>query len=118
LLLQALGADHINVMSQCMVMLLDLSKTNPAAAAGAVAQPLLQLLAPAVKHCLQQQQEEQQQGAVVPDGVQSSPPWTPETALVEGFLQLLRNLFTQSERQFTCLRGRGCGYPTSGFDKL
>jgi hypothetical protein len=27
-------------------------------------------------------------------------------------------LFTQSERQFTCLRGRGCGYPTSGFDKL
>jgi hypothetical protein len=74
-------------MSQCMLLLGDLSKTNPAAAASAIAQPMLQLLGPAVKHCLQQQQ--QQQGAVSPDAVQRQ--------FVERFLELLHTVLQQSE---------------------
>jgi hypothetical protein len=74
--LQVLAADHIGVMEQCMLLLLDL-RIDSAAAASAVARPLLQLLGPAVKYCLQQlQQQQQQQGAASPDGVQALPPNT------------------------------------------
>jgi hypothetical protein len=80
-----------------MLLLLDLSKTDPAAASSAIAQPLLQLLGPAVQYCLQQQQQRQQAAAV--RDVQVIPPWTPndKVDLVEGFQELLRIVLKQSE---------------------
>jgi hypothetical protein len=79
--LQALAADHNYIVGQGMLLLRDLSKADPAAAASAVAQPLLQLLGPAEMHCLQQQQQQLlQQGEVI-----------------EKFLQILQNVLSHSE---------------------
>jgi hypothetical protein len=113
------GTGSIDVMSKCMVLLWYFSVNYPAAAASVVAQPLLQLLGPAVKHCLQQQQQ-QWQGAVSSDGVQ--PPLSIETAeVVELFLALLHNVLTHSKQQVLPGSGRmvclnmpcqgGCGVP-------
>jgi hypothetical protein len=96
--LQALEADTLSTMNHCTLLLLGLSETDPAAAASAVAQPLLQLLGPAVKHCLQQQQQ-QQQGAASHEGLQGRRSLMPQNALVVGFLEVLRTVLTQSERQ-------------------
>jgi hypothetical protein len=98
--LQALAADQIGVMSQCMLMLLKFSYTDPEAAARAVAQPLVQLLGPALKHCLQQQQQQQQQqGANARDSIQALPSWTRqlELELTEVYLELLSNVLRQSK---------------------
>jgi hypothetical protein len=56
---QALAADDISIVQRGMPLLPALANFRPAAAAKALAQPLLQLLAPAVMHCLQQQQQQQ-----------------------------------------------------------
>jgi hypothetical protein len=92
-------------MIQCMLMLLMFSYSDPAAAARAVAQPLVQLMGPALKHCLQQQQ--QQQGADPRGGMQALPTGTPKVQieLVEAFLELLSNVLRQSEWQ--CFLGLG-----------
>jgi hypothetical protein len=88
--LQALAADHIYIVGQGMLLLRDLSKADPAAAASAVAQPLLQLLGPAVMHCLQQQlqlqQLQQQQQQLLQQG-----------EVIEKFLQILQHVLSHSE---------------------
>jgi hypothetical protein len=58
---QALTADEDSLVFLGSQLLPVLFEYAPEAAAKALAQPLLQLLAPAVMHCLQQQQQQQQQ---------------------------------------------------------
>jgi hypothetical protein len=103
--LQVLAADNAEVMYHGTLLLQQYLELGSPAAALALVQPVLQLLGPAVLHCLQQLQQQQQQqqqqqhssATVMLSGLQLAPQQAEQLRIAEWFLALVCDLSSKSE---------------------
>jgi hypothetical protein len=97
--LQALAADDPSIVQRGNQLLPGLATFRPVTAARVLTQPLLQLLAPAVMHCLQQQQEGCSD-AVEQFGVRVTGQQAAQLVLAEGFLGVLCTVVVGDKEYF------------------
>jgi hypothetical protein len=81
-----------------MLLITKLILPDPPATERTLVQPLLQLMAPALMHCLQQQQQQQQGSATVVElGVQVTPQQAEQLKVTQGFLEMLFKAYPSGE---------------------